>query len=126
MPEADRDQALRLREQYVYGNVELRAPGLITYEVGNALRFHPNATEAVSSAGVKALHKMQVTLDGLPDDLLGEAMHIAYVEDVSFYDAVYLALAEHEDTKLITADEQLAKRLKKHRKHVLLLKDYPP
>jgi predicted nucleic acid-binding protein len=98
---------------------------LIVYEVGNALRFHPNATERVGAQAVKSLYKMQFQLEKLQDRVVERAMQIAYSEAVTFYDAAYLALAIERDSKLITADERLARGLKKHMEHTVLLDDYP-
>ena len=122
--EAGRGKAVKLREHYADGKVDLLAPGLIAYEVGNALRFHPNASKTIGSSAVKALYKMQFIIESLHDDLIEKAMEISYAEGVTFYDAVYLAPAEEEDAKLITADERLVRKLKKYENRVLSLSAY--
>jgi len=124
--EVGRDKAIKLREDYADGKVDLLAPELIVYEVGNALRFHPNATATIGSNAVKSLHKMQFILGTLHDPVVEKAMHVSYAEGITFYDAIYLALAEEEEAKLITADVQLARRLKNYRNRVLLLSAYMP
>ncbi len=123
--ESDRDSALKVREDYVHDKIDLSAPELIIYEVGNALRFHPNATERVGAQGVKSLYKMQFHLKKLQDRVVERAMQIAHSEDITFYDATYLALAIEHDSKVITADEHLTRQLKRHAERTLLLKDYP-
>ncbi len=122
--EQDRDRALQVREDYALGKIELLAPGLMLYEVGNALRFHPNGTEEIGLKSVTSLRKMQFMLETVQDRLVEEAMRISYAEGISFYDSVYLALAEVENCKVISADEQLVKKLKKYQGLALLLGDY--
>ena len=117
---------MRVREDYALGKIDLLAPGLILYEVGNALRFHPNGTEETSLKSVTSLRKMQLMLEAVHDRVVEAAMRISYAEGVSFYDSVYLALAEAENCKVISADEQLVKRLKKYQGLALLLGDYSP
>ena len=120
--ESDREKALGLRADYARRRVDLLAPRLILYEVGNALRYHPNADENLSSDGVRALYGMGFTVEWSGNDAVQEAMRIAYSENITFYDAVYLALAEKEDAKVISADEKLIGRLREHRGRILSLR----
>ena len=122
--EPERDKALGVREDYVHGRIKLLAPALILYEVGNALRFHPNGTEEIGARVVKSLRKLQLTTDSLQDQTIETAMRISYVEGITFYDAVYLALAENDECKVITADQQLVEGLKRYGSLALLLSDY--
>ena len=41
VPEKDTGKALKLRDLYIRGDVELLSPTLLYYEVSNALRHHP-------------------------------------------------------------------------------------
>ncbi len=122
--EPERDRAVRVREDYVHGRINLRAPALMLYEVGNALRFHHKGTEEIGARVVKSLRRMQLTPDTLQDKTIETAMTISYVEGITFYDAVYLALAENNRCKVITADQQLVRVLKKYGSLALLLRDY--
>ena len=124
--ESDRARALRLRDDYAKRRVDLLAPRLILYEVGNALRYHPNADGNLSSDGVRALHRMGFTVEWSDDDAVHEAMRIAYSENITFYDAVYLALAEKEDAKVISADEKLIGKLREHGGRILSLRTLAP
>ena len=124
VPELDRAEAIRLREDFVRGAVDLFAPDLLIYEVGNALRFHPKATEAISAAGVRSLRTRQLVLEGVEDGVFDGAMGIARAEGITFYDAIYLALAEGRQAKMITADERLVRSLREYRRRVLRLREY--
>ncbi len=46
-------------------------------------------------------------------DLAPPAMHMARSLDRPIYDCFYLALAERENARMVTADRRLAERLKK-------------
>lgn len=57
-----RDKALLIRDKYVKGLVDLIAPGLLFYEVANALRYNPRfGVEEVKNA-LKALEKLGISL----------------------------------------------------------------
>ena len=48
-------------------------------------------------------------------DLLRKATAVAWTYRTSVYDAVYVALAERVGFPLLTADEELVKKMKGHR-----------
>jgi len=106
------------------GRIDLVAPGLLLYEVGNAVRFHPGASETEARKALRALAKMQITTPDLDESVTDTATRIAFTEEITLYDAVYLALAKDEGTKVITADEALYNKLKESRNLLILLKDY--
>jgi predicted nucleic acid-binding protein len=91
------------RERWVW------APALVDAEVGNALRRQVRAKEI-------SVRKAGAALDDLVDMRLQRVPHRALVErawqlrdNVSFYDALYVALAEEMGTSLLTLDARLAK-----------------
>jgi predicted nucleic acid-binding protein len=91
------------RERWVW------APALVDAEVGNALRRQVRAKEI-------SLRKAGDALDDLVDMRLQRVPHRALVErawqlrdNVSFYDALYVALAEALGKPLLTLDARLAR-----------------
>jgi len=108
--EPDHEKALRLLNDWVDDKVELLAPSLWEYEVGNFLgrQMPDQATEKMTLL-------INLRLAGTP---LTERMYIlcfAWMREngVSFYDASYLAVAEEMQAKLITADEKFARKMSK-------------
>ena len=85
----------------------IAAPGHITYEVGNVIRKHYLAGKVTGQRGLEALE----SFINLPIDL-HEATAIVqvawrYRDNLSFYDASYVALAETLGVALYTRDKRL-------------------
>jgi len=94
------------------------------YEIANALRFHPGATAVDVKEAVSELMAMQVATQDLTDAMAGSTAELAYRENVTFYDAVYLTLAQTLGTKAITADKRLHRRTGEAKGLLLLLENY--
>lgn len=120
-----RDIALRLRDDFLSDTIDLQAPSLILYEVGNAIRHHPGATESECASAVEQLRNLGIAIRELDDHALRTAAKVAFEEKITFYDAAYLALARNIDAKLITADRELYNQLgKKNKAFSVLLDEY--
>lgn len=91
------------------GGRSLYAPHLIDAEVGHALRRRVAARKLPEARATAALDR----LTGLPlrrivhTGLLGRAWQLR--NNVSFYDGIYVALAEMLDAPLVTLDRRLAR-----------------
>ena len=123
VPEKDTGKALKLRDLYVRGDVELLSPTLLYYEVSNALRYHPyyRLTETQLLRIVKTLKDMQITVEPTAETWLN-AFKLSLSEEIDVYDAVYMAMALSFDGKLITSDRRLVEKLGgKLRRRVQLL-----
>jgi predicted nucleic acid-binding protein len=86
----------------------LWAPYLVDAEVGHALRSEVRAGEISAGAAREALTDlMQMRLQRVPHHLLaGRAWELR--NNVSFYDGLYVALAEELRAPLLTLDGRLA------------------
>jgi predicted nucleic acid-binding protein len=87
----------------------LWAPYLVDAEVGHALRSEVRAGEISARAARAALGDlMELRLQRVSHHLLAErAWELR--ENVTFYDALYVALAEALEAPLVTLDARLAK-----------------
>jgi len=120
-----RDIALKLRDHFVSELIDLEAPSLILYELGNALRHHPGSTATDCAEAVRQLRNIGLILHELDDNLIDEAATLAYKENITFYDGVYVALAKILETKLVTADANLIDQISEENKsNLMLLKEY--
>ena len=120
-----RDIALRLRDRFVSDMIGLEAPSLILYEVGNALRHHPGSTAVDCAEAVRQLRNIGMVLHDPDEKLIQVAATVAYKDNITFYDAVYLALAKVLDATLLTADANLCSQLSGEDKSIImLLKEY--
>jgi len=106
--EEGRDQALRLRDDFVAQDVQLHVPEILPFEILNALRYSGHFDEP-------ACLQAQVVLDGygfrrhsLVGELARRTVHLAYARGLTIYDASYAALARLLGFRVITADETLA------------------
>ena len=103
-------QAVRLRDDYAEGRVELYAPSLLVFEVLNVLwrtveRGMMRAEDAVVMC--EAFVKVAPRVVSLDFEDLKIALEVAMTKHVSFYDASYVATALKTKSTLITADENL-------------------
>ena len=73
---------------------------------------------------VSELMAMQVATQDSTDAMAGSTAELAYRMNVTFYDAVYLALAGMMGTKAITADRGFYRRAGGAKGLLLLLEDY--
>ncbi len=85
----------------------IAAPGHIAYEVGNVIRKHYLAGKVTGERGSEALDSYL----SLPIDLyeVTAIAHVAwrYRDNLSFYDASYVALAETLGVALYTRDKRM-------------------
>lgn len=110
VPEPGDEAALRIRDAFAAGRVELLAPGLFVAEAANALwkkcRLRGELTEQ------EARHALGLLLAALPElvpeaPLAPQAMELAITYRHPVYDCLYVALALRERCPLVTADGAL-------------------
>lgn len=108
--EPDQDKAVNLLNAWVEGGVELAAPTLWQYEVGNFLgREIPE--EAADKMDL--LLNLNIKSVDLTDTIFRRCFNWMRQEAVSFYDVSYLAFALETEAMLITADESFVKKMEK-------------
>ena len=106
------EQAVELKDRQVRGDVELVAPALLAYEVGNSIRKNPQLTEGDARDAIISLAALGVVLLPPETGRVGRVMEIARTRRMTFYDAAYLQAAEECQALLITADENQIKTAK--------------
>lgn len=105
VPEVHAEAARRLlREDF-----SLSSPDLVRAEVGNVLwkkwRRNQLTTEAVEEI-LRDLRSFTLAIEN-SGPLMGTAWDVARLYDRSFYDGLYVALAERAGCPLVTADRRL-------------------
>ncbi|MDI3297637.1 MAG: type II toxin-antitoxin system VapC family toxin [Bacillota bacterium] len=112
IPERGSEAALRIRDGYARGRLELMAPGLIVAEVANAIwkkcRLRGELTDQEAR---QALDLLEAGLPEIVPDapLAAQALRLALTYRHPVYDCLYVALALNERCSLVTADEALRK-----------------
>jgi predicted nucleic acid-binding protein len=112
--EADREQALALRDLHRARRCLLVVPEFGLLEVLNAIRFSRRARETDTAEALAVLRDLELQVEPVGWDLLQQASGIAWTYRLTLYDAAYVALAEHLGLPLVTADESLSRQLQAH------------
>ncbi len=116
-------EALEIRDRYVEGEIQIIAPELITYEVLNALYYKRLFSEDELKLISEALEAYSFSLYPLRGEYAKKAVEVSYENDITLYDASYVALAIVRDTFTYTADERLIRKLGKvYRRYIRSLR----
>lgn len=105
LPEIHSAAALRLLQ----GEHTLLAPDLLWAEAGNILwkrRRRGELTDDEAVEILRSLRRLPLQIHS-SEELAETAWHIASGRDRSFYDSLYMALAEHRGCPMVTADSKL-------------------
>jgi predicted nucleic acid-binding protein len=102
-------QAVQLLLSYQGNQVRLLAPSLWEYEVANALKVGVLRKRLSPEEGKEALNSLLGLGIALTDfsEVADTAWELALAQGLSIYDAAYLALAQHRNCRLYTADKRL-------------------
>ena len=101
------DLALCIQEKKLTGEVEIIVPDLFFLEVLNAFLTKPALTLEDLSNIKESLFKMNMKIVYPESKLLGETIHIACKNNLTFYDASYIAAAQANDAILYTEDKKI-------------------
>jgi predicted nucleic acid-binding protein len=105
-------ESLGVRRDYEAGKVELQAPSLILYEVCNTIWKRMDvADEEVGKLAAAAGSYLSNFIVPLNHQSFRTTVSNARAWDISVYDSSYATMAHEMKRPLITADEDLAKRL---------------
>jgi predicted nucleic acid-binding protein len=125
--EIDSARAIRLRDDARKATHELLAPDLFPTEVGNALLIAERRKRIGPGEGIvffaDILNALPALYQAIP--LLPRAYEIAYQNQATVYDCLYVALAEREQCEFITADDKLFKKLQGSFPFVIPLSSMP-
>jgi predicted nucleic acid-binding protein len=113
VPEPDSAKAIRLRDDYRNGVIELLSPDVFPIEIAHALTRAERQGRITSAQGAIALADISSLLPRLHASfpLLPRAYQISSQLRIGVYDCLYVALAEREACQLITADDRLVRAL---------------
>jgi len=118
--ERDRDCAIVLLHEWIDGKVEIILPKLWSFEVGNVLMLKkPDIAPEIMEIFIG----YSFMESDMSIELCKETFKLMQKYHVTFYDAVYHALAILHKGILLTADESYCKKVR-DAKHVVRLKDW--
>lgn len=110
--ESDLETALNLRYQILERKCSIVVPDLFFYEIANALRYNPNFSETDIKKAVNTLFEMDFEVKVIEPTVMAHTIELAVRNNVTVYDACFLALSELEMIPFITADYKFVKNLK--------------
>lgn len=120
--EADREVALALRQRHIEGATRMIVPELFLLEVPNAIKTGRRSTEEDLAEVLTTLADLDIQVEQHTLRVLRKTNAVAWAYKLTWYDAVYVALAETLGFPCVTADEALLRKMKGH-SIVLRLKD---
>ncbi|QOJ79033.1 type II toxin-antitoxin system VapC family toxin [Infirmifilum lucidum] len=121
--------ARMLRDDHLYGRVTVHAPSTLMVEVANALRKYVARsvlTREQALRGLRVLYEAGIELEEVGSELLLEALGYSIDNNVTVYDALYVALARKLGTTAYTADEKLLGALRGRDDAVAHIQSYTP
>lgn len=108
--EEDIENSEKLLTSHVEGTSPLASSSLVLYEVCNALRFNPNLDEDDLLKAATSLLKLGLELVDFPE-VFESAIALAFSQDITIYDAAYIAVSQTYHIPLITADYKLLAKI---------------
>jgi predicted nucleic acid-binding protein len=109
--EADTANALCLRQALFENKCQVTIPDLVLYELSNALRFNPHFTTQDIDAAIHSVIDMNLTIRAAEQDILAQAIRLAFQYAVTVYDAYFFALATKNGLVLVTADYEFYQKI---------------
>lgn len=106
------DKAVKIRDRYIEGEMKLIAPEIISFEVLNALYYKGLFSEDELKEVSEALDAFSFELYPLKGEYARKTIEAAYENDITIYDASYIALAVMRNSYVYTADEKLIDKLR--------------
>ena len=112
--EADREAALALRQRHIEGTTRMIVPELFLLEVPNAIKTGRKSTEEELAEVLTTLADLEMQVERHTHQVLRKTNAVAWAYKLTWYDAVYVALAEIVGFPCVTADEALFRKMKGH------------
>ncbi|MFB6209172.1 MAG: type II toxin-antitoxin system VapC family toxin [Candidatus Nanohaloarchaea archaeon] len=108
--EEDSNKALKIRESYFKGDLEIAIPDLVFYEISNVMKYDDEFDVNQIKDSMESLRDMDFEVVAPYTDLLDKAIELAEQNSITIYDASFLALAELLDARLVTTDQELYRK----------------
>lgn len=126
VPQTDWQVAARVFQRFRDNELIFVAPAVIIPEFGHVLRKLVIGKKATADRARDFLRfLLALYIERVADtELAPRALDLAFAHSATFYDALYLALAEREDLRVLTADGPMTRAFAKLDR-TLHLVDYP-
>lgn len=120
--EQDLENADKILSGALKGEIELLAPELAKYEIGNVLLLKKKLLPEEIELPIHALYYYPIQFIPESKELSMETYSLAFKLGITYYDASFLSLARHYNATLVT--ENIKHQGKSKEVQVIPLKDY--
>ena len=120
--EGDREAAIAIRQRHIIGQTQMIVPELFLLEVPNAIKAGRRGNEEELAQVLEVLADLGIQIERHSKEILRKTNSVAWAYNLTWYDAVYVALAESLGYPMVTADDTLVRKMRGH-SIVLKLKD---
>lgn len=120
--EHDLEKSDKLLRQARDGEIELMAPELSKYEVGNVLLKGKQLSPDQAKVSLGTVYALPISYVADSQELAQDAFSIAHKLGISYYDASFMSLAKQQDAILVTGD--VKDQVRAGSIKVIPLKDY--
>ena len=97
------EKADQIRHNARLEKVELLAPELAKYEIGNAL-LNKKMSLPEAKHSMRTIYSIPITFIPMNQERADETIEIATENNITFYDAAFVCLAKEKNVTLITAN----------------------
>jgi len=109
--EEDSERSISLLNEHTQRRAIIVSSSLVLYEICNALRFNPNFGKEDILRAALSLLKLGFELVDF-SEVFESAIELAFSQDITIYDAAYIAVSQTHHLPLITADYRLLAKIK--------------
>ena len=107
LPDEDIDRVQKFFNGFKIKNIKLYAPVLLPFEVYNGLKF-AQSRKRVSLKIIEKLGEKFLQIPIIFEEMdYSKVLHLALKENLTFYDASYLYLAQAKQVSLLALDQRL-------------------
>lgn len=117
------EQADKILQDVKDGKIQLIAPELAKYEVGNVLLISKKLTTVEAAVSLKALYSLPTIFIVDSKELAAETYLQAHKYGITYYDASFISLAKKYNAVLVTANTK--HQAKSSDIKIVSLQDYP-
>ena len=128
IPEKYSQEAILLRDDYLYGRIRVIAPIYALLEYANTLRKYVARKILAKSHALEAytlLVEVGIEYEDITSGDTRQALLYSLANNTTVYDAYYVILAKKYDTVMYTADERLLATLSNKEPRIRHVEKYP-
>ena len=112
--EGDRHAALAIRQRHITGQTQMIVPELFLLEVPNAIKAARRGTEVELADVLDVFTDLGLQVERHTKEILRKTNALAWAYNLTWYDAVYVAVAETLGFPMVTADDGLVRKMRGH------------